>query len=133
MTLLYCVDNNNGLMFNGRRQSRDKVLLARILERTKESRLWVVPYSAKLFGSEAHIQVAEDPVTRAGEGEFCFVEDWDPGLCQSLPEQVIRFCWNRDYPADLWCTLDLTQYTLTQTEEFAGSSHEKITEEIFTR
>ena len=48
-------------------------------------------------------------------------------------EELILFRWNRVYPADLHCTLDLSVWKLTETEEFAGNSHEKITQERYVR
>ena len=84
MIIMVCVDDNNGMMFNKRRQSQDRVLRQRMLE-------------------------------LAGE------------------KKLILFHWNRVYPADLHSTLDLSGWNLTETEEFAGNSHEKITQERYVR
>jgi len=46
------------------------------------------------------------------------------------PEGLILYRWNRTYPADLYFTLSLEGWTLERREEFAGSSHEKITKEV---
>ena len=44
------------------------------------------------------------------------------------------FRWNRDYPADTYFDLSLESgWTRTETSEFAGSSHETITKEIYIR
>ena len=48
-------------------------------------------------------------------------------------EELILFHWNRTYPADLCCTLDLSEWKQKTTEEFAGSSHEKITQEWYVK
>ena len=39
MILIVCVDNKNGMLFNRRRQSQDRMLRTRILEMTAQSRL----------------------------------------------------------------------------------------------
>lgn len=49
------------------------------------------------------------------------------------PEGLIVYRWNRTYPADLFLTLPLEQWTLVRQEEFAGSSHQNITKEVYTR
>ena len=48
-------------------------------------------------------------------------------------EKVILYHWNRDYPADTYFDLDLTDWKITRTEEFPGFSHDKITEEVYCR
>ena len=50
MKLILCVDDKGGLAFNHRRQSRDRVLNERILMHCGMHRLWISPYTAKLFG-----------------------------------------------------------------------------------
>ena len=41
--------------------------------------------------------------------------------------------WNRDYPADMYFKMDLGSWKLAETQEYTGSSHEKITEERYVR
>ena len=48
-------------------------------------------------------------------------------------ESVVLYKWNRVYPADQYFTMDLSDWKLVETAEFAGSSHEKITEESYER
>ena len=70
---------------------------------------------------------------KAGPGEYCFVEDKDVVLYESRIEEVILCHWNRDYPADMYFKMDLGSWKLAETQEYAGSSHEKITEERYVR
>ena len=56
-----------------------------------------------------------------------------PGACEKEIEKVILYHWNRDYPADTYFDLDLTDWKITRTEEFPGFSHDKITEEVYCR
>ena len=49
-------------------------------------------------------------------------------------EKIIIFRWNRDYPADFYFDIDLQQnWQLESSADFVGSSHDKITEETYTR
>ena len=47
MILIVCVDDHNGMMFNHRRQSQDRVLRADILELTDGKKLWMNAYSLR--------------------------------------------------------------------------------------
>lgn len=138
MNLIACVDDRMGMMFHGRRQSRDRAVAADIRQMCGGTKLWIAPESEKLFGEECDgIHIAEDFFTKAGQGEYCFVETWPEKLtaefCGKSVEQVILYRWNRAYPADRHFPLDLGGWKLEKTEEFAGTSHDKITKEIYRR
>ena len=76
MKLIVCLDDAGGMMFNHRRQSRDRVLIADMLQHVGTTPLWVTPYSAPLFPEDcASLQVVPDPAKVAGENDYCFVED----------------------------------------------------------
>ena len=47
-------------------------------------------------------------------------------------EQFIIYRWNRVYPTDVSVEIG-TEWKLTETEEFPGFSHEKITKEVYCR
>lgn len=134
MILLAAVDDNMGLMFNRRRQSRDRLLRQRILRLCGDAPLWMSPYSAAQFGPELEgrcVRVDEDFLARAGKGEFCFLEDRSPAPWAAKTEQVVLFHWNRVYPADAYFDLDLSGWPLARREDFPGSSHETITQEVY--
>lgn len=129
MTLVVCLDDNLGMMFNHRRQSRDRILIADLLAHVGDRRLVVSPYSAPLFPADApNVTVAEDPCTAAGEEDFAFVEDTP---ISGNPSGMILYRWNRIYPADRHFKGDMTGFLLSETIEFVGSSHEKITKEVW--
>lgn len=135
MTVMLCIDDRNGMMFNHRRQSRDRVLQEHIMNLVGNGRLRISPYSQKLFqdAGQAEIFADEDFLEKAQKGDFCFVEDKDISPYEEKIERLIIFRWNRVYPADTFFPLDLTRYILEETENFEGNSHEKITKEIYTR
>ena len=132
MTLVLCLDDNLGMMFNHRRQSRDRVLIEELLTTVGDRRLFVSPYSKTLFPEgAAPITVAEDPGAAAGENDFAFVEDTDPTAAWDRVTSVMLYRWNRAYPGDQYFRGDMTGFLLSETNEFVGSSHEKITKEVW--
>lgn len=129
MILIVCLDDRGGMLFNHRRQSRDRVLAERIRELTAGSALWMNAYSAKLFSQG--VNVDEDFQAKAADGEYCFVENVEPEVGNA--EGIIIYKWNRDYPADMYFEADMSGMELVSTHEFKGSSHDRITEEIYKR
>ncbi len=134
MTIIAAVDDQNGMMFNNRRQSRDRTVLDRIAWLAAGHWLWMNEYSAKLFAHRDDplpIQIDRRFLTLARRGELCFVEDESLLPYKSKIEQVILFRWNKTYPADTFFELDLSASTLISQEDFPGYSHEKITMEVY--
>ena len=133
MIIMAAVDDRNGMMFNRRRVSQDRLLRERILNLTRGGKLWMNSYSARQFGSAEQICVSEDFLAEAGEGEYCFVENTPVAPHEKSIEKVYLYKWNRRYPSDWKFDLDLSGWKLLSTEDFQGSSHEKITEEVYIR
>lgn len=135
MILVVCVDDRNGMMFGGRRQSRDRALLQRILEICTGQVLWMTAYTRKQFTDTGEVCIRTDAACfeKAGENEYCFVED--PALIgiEERIQEILCFRWNRVYPGDACLPICLSQWRRIQTSEFVGYSHEKITEERYTR
>ena len=131
MQVIITVENRNGMLFNHRRVSRDQKISERILAYCKEKRLWMNAYSAKLFENNPQIRVSETFLEQ--KDAICFVENQD--VTPYLPEidTIILFHWNRDYPADFFFTVDLSEWNRIHQEEFAGKSHEKITMEVYKK
>ena len=79
MILIVCVDDDNGMMFNHRRQIQDRVLRERVLGMTAGSRLWMNHYTEKQFATENAPQINVDDgfLNEAAPGDYCFVEGDD--------------------------------------------------------
>jgi hypothetical protein len=133
MYIIVCLDEKNGMMFNNRRQSRDKVVLSEILKICDGSTLWMGNYSIPLFAdSKGHkIKTDDSFLSKATDGEYCFVENVDIAPYQNKIEKIYIFKWNRHYPSDFWFNLDYGKWSLLEVKEFPGSSHEKITLEVY--
>ena len=134
MIVIVCLDERGGMMFNNRRQSRDKAVIDRIVEIVQGSKLWLSSYSKSLFDQVAILlEVDDNFLQKAGNGEFCFAENAD--ITQYTPkiEKLYLFRWNRHYPANLYFPLDLGEFKQIARSEFTGNSHEKITLEDYER
>ncbi len=134
MIAIVCIDGSGGMLFNRRRQSQDRLLREDLLREAEGRTLWMNAYSAKQFKTLPEtVRTAEDFLDQAGNGDLCFVEDRDPACYAGQLEGLIVYRWNRNYPADLFFTVPLEDWTLSRQAEFAGSSHEKITKEVYTK
>ena len=134
MFIIVCLDDRDGILFNGRRQSRDEVLCQRVLSISAHSKLWMNTYSTRLFdAAEKNICTSEDFLNQAQKGEYCFVENSDIAAHINEIEQVIVFRWNRTYPFDITFPFHLfpDQWNRTVVDSFPGKSHEKITMEVY--
>ena len=135
MNVFLCIDDNNGILFNHRRVSRDRVLCQWIMDQLQGKKFFLREYSKELFSEYAALEVSEDYLKKAGKDDFCFVEDdgYSPYLNET--EHLFLCKWNRRYPSDVKFErnrLD-NSWTLFHVEEFPGSSHEKITVEEWIR
>lgn len=129
MTLYICLDDRNGLQFNKRRQSRDSALLEDIRSRLTGN-LLIEPFSEKLI-REAEIPYVLPPETAADY----FAEDIPPEELLAQTTKLVLYRWNRHYPSDVVWEPDLESlgFVLEETSEFPGTSHEKITREVYVR
>ena len=134
MILIVCLDDQNGMMFNRRRQSMDSCVRERICAISSRSILWMNEYSAGQFSQvQPNFRIAEDFLDQAGEGAYCFVENVDVASVSDRVEGIVIFWWNRRYPADMRFPVSsfCDRWRLVDTAEFSGSSHEKITQEVY--
>ncbi len=130
MKVIVCLGERGGMSFNGRRQSRDRLVTEDILN-TAGGELTVAPCSVKLFG-ERTVTVTEDPLDTEG---YCFIEDRGAAEALSRIDTLIIYRWNVLYPMDRVFDIDpvATGFALTERTEFAGYSHEKITKEVYKK
>jgi len=135
MIVMVCVDDSLGMLFNNRRQSRDKVLINKIIEMSNISKLWINEFSRPLFDSfESQIMLINDDfLDVADKGDYCFVENRSLSPHIDKIEKLVVFKWNREYPSDFSLDIDLSQWSLISTTDFKGNSHEKITMEVYKK
>ena len=135
MIVIVCVDDNLGMMFNNRRQSRDVEVVKKIVELTKDNRLWMNRYSYELFENleSTNVNVDSGFLSETANGEYCFVENIDLEPYEKWVEKIIVFRWNTVYPSDHELDIDLGSWQLLESSEFVGKSHEKITMEVYSK
>lgn len=132
MRIIVCLDDNQGMLFNKRRQSRDVKVMEDISTLTNE--VWINSFSEKLFeGTGLHANIDETFLAQAGVDEFCFVENEKLLPHVDNIEQLIVYKWNRKYPSDFKLDLNLDEWKLTESMDFAGNSHKQITREIYVK
>ncbi len=135
MNIIVVIDDKGGMMFNKRRQSKDRGLRKNMLSEVGDAKLWMNAYSFGQFEAEMEndVCVAEDFADKAEVGEYCFVENIAITEYEDKIENLILYKWNRVYPSDLKFDIDLnsSNWQLVTTEEFEGSSHDKITKEVW--
>ncbi len=136
MTVFVCVSDGGGMMFAGRRQSRDKAVTADIVKLAESGVLFLSEYSEKLFSeSDISLIVAPVPCESAGDGDFVFAEAGGLMPYKDRVDTLVIYRWNRKYPYDISLDIDPMRegMRLAETLDFVGNSHEKITREIWRR
>lgn len=134
MKIIIAVDDDNGLLFNHRRQSKDSEMRKEIISICKNKTLWMNDYTSKQFDQiPENVKVSDTFLEDAGKDDYCFVEDREILPYAEKTDTLILFHWNRRYPSDLKLDFIPTEHQmiLLDTREFQGSSHDKITMEVW--
>lgn len=103
MNLILCLDNRNGMSFNGRKQSRDRVVDADVEQLSKEK-----------------------------PDQYLRVDFWKD-VPEDKIKEILVYRWDKKYPADEFCPIDFSKWELVEQKELEGYSHEKITRERYKR
>lgn len=133
MKIAICIDKSGGILFNKRRLSQDSVLRQKLLELAGDGGLYLNEYSAKQFETGSNLAVSENFIEAAGAQNLCFVENVTFPM-QEVTELYL-FNWNRAYPADTHFKFNAKEmgFKKVGSEDLVGSSHKKITLEVFKR
>lgn len=141
MKVYVVLDDNNGMMFNYRRQSQDQLLRADILKECANGVLWISKYSAEQFlldfpdGFTSSVKVDDEFFRKMNASDSCFVEEYALSFHLNKIDELIVYRWNKVYPADFYFDLDLTDNTWERisVSEIKGNSHDVITKEVWVR
>ena len=133
MQLIVCLDDRDGMCFAGRRQSIDRLVREQMLKQAGKSKLWMNAYSSRQFESlQDNILVDENYLNKAGEEDYCFAENDAFVDYLGKIRTVIIYRWGRIYPSDVkFPNQILSPEKKISATEFAGYSHDKITEEVY--
>lgn len=127
MTLILWTGKNGELLFNRRRCSQDSAVIADISTMFNPADICVSAYSSPLFPGAKVIQNLQE-----AENSVLFLENLplSPALMQTTHLVVYRF--DRVYPADVRLEIP-KEFQLKESKEFSGSSHDKITREVYEK
>lgn len=135
MTVIFCLDDNKGMLFNERRLSRDAMVFDDIKTYLKGS-LLINSFSEKLVASSGiKYEIFNNFVTKPDAESFYFIESISIKEYLDKIDRIIIYWWNRKYPSDFRLDFEPSEFGFksTSTFDFEGKSHEKITREIFER
>ncbi len=133
MNVIICLDDNNGMLFNNRRQSRDKAVLSDIFNDLKDEKLFITKFSEKLMAECCDKVVICDDTATLENGQWFFCENVDLTTFVDKIEKLVVYKWNRVYPSDFTCNLDFSLFNLESECELMGNSHPVITKQIFVK
>ena len=134
MTVYICIDKRGGMLFNNRRQSRDSAVIDDILA-SAEGKLFISDFSKKLLFDKKGIKCKKNPLEDSRAGDHVFCENLPLKDCVDKIGRLVIYNWNRLYPSDVKLDIDPTacSFILKSRTEFVGTSHEKITKEIYEK
>ncbi len=133
MNIAICIDKSGGILFGGRRLSQDSALRMKLIEIVSDDNLLMNEYSAKQFEANEKIKIYEDFLSEANENDICFIENVEVPM--DKVSEIYLFNWNRNYPADTYFEFEPKGlgFKRIKKEDFVGSSHKKITLEVYRR
>lgn len=133
MNLIVCLDQRNGMLFGGRRQSMDRLLRQRMLQVVGDKKLWINSYTARQFETLPETVVVDNSfLLNAALDDYCFVENGDLEVAISKAHKVIIYRWDRIYPSDVTFPVQILNDRNKISEyKFQGFSHKEITEEVY--
>ncbi|MBE6533395.1 MAG: ribonuclease Z [Ruminococcaceae bacterium] len=136
MKIIVCLDDYGGMLFNFRRQSRDRVLISDVMSNLGSQKLYITEFSEILFSEyEGKYEIVKDFSNLTDENCVCFVENVDVSPFIDSINEVTVYNWNRVYPRDFVFDINLEKegFSLMSSHEFEGYSHENIRKEVYKR
>ncbi len=135
MTLILTLDTSGGMLFNFRRQTRDRAVYERILQKFTGRSIRMNEYSAPLFKASGGLPISIGDFENVQADDVLFIENTPPERFAQKADTIIIYRWDKIYPCDLRAdtTTLLRDFTNAENTEFKGFSHDKITEEIWYR
>ena len=134
MKIIVCLDDYGGMLFNSRRQSRDRMLIDDIMMDLGYQKICISEFSKILFTPhEGRYEIVEDFAQLLDSDSVCFIENVDVKPYIDKIDTVTLYHWNRVYPRDFDINLEKEGFSLVSSCEFEGYSHENIRKEVYKR
>ena len=125
MKVIICVDQDNGILFNHRRVSRDRRVIEQIEAENEE--IWMSSYSKKMFENDEGEKISED----LADKPIVFLEEDIPK--DWVIDELILYRFDELYPSDIKLTFDLKKMVLKNVTTLEGYSHPRIDKEEYVR
>ena len=135
ITVAVVLDDNEGMLLFGKRQSKDRVMIAEFVSSVGEKNICVSPFSKRLFEAYGEVRYSDSPIHDSCDGDACFIENEPLAPHIDSIGTLIIYRWNRLYHSDVKFDINPIEsgFKLESVSEFAGSSHDKITKEVYRR
>lgn len=136
MKIIVCLDDYGGMLFNSRRQSRDRMLIDDIMMDLGYQKICISEFSEILFTPhKGRYEIVEDFSQLLDSDRVCFIENVDVKPYIGKIDTVTLYHWNRVYPRDFVFDINLEKegFSLVSSCEFEGYSHENIRKEVYKR
>ena len=133
MIAICCVDEGNGMSFEGRRCSQDRKMRDDL--RSLFPCLSMDAYAYSMFMKDDvnyPYEICED----LSKCQYpCLIETIEPSHFASQLEQIVLYQWHRKYPSTIQMDINLhdESWECVNMHCFEGSSHDKITRAIFQK
>lgn len=135
MTFIFCLDDNKGMLFNNRRQSRDANVFEDISTYLTGD-LYINSFSEKLISSAGlKYKLCDDYTALLNTDSIYFAENFSIKAHLKEIDRIIFYWWNRKYPSDFSLDFEPADYGFHSISkvEFVGKSHDKITREVYSK
>ena len=127
ITVALTLDDDGGMTFFGKRQSRDRVLISELCD-SIPGKIYINNFSSHVFaGHEDKAIISADPIADCPDGGTVFIENLPLAPHADMIERIILYKWNTRYPSDKRIDISFSGYEVEGKKEFAGRSHDKIT------
>lgn len=148
MTIIACVDLRMGLSFNGKRPTRDKLIVRHILTNCDPKLgLTVTPRSARYIMDSIKaldetlivpLHVVPELTPEQVQSSDVFIETGTPDSISDLldmADHVILYVWNTTYmyTEQFPDIQNQSCWTLTHAETIEGSSHDEVIIQLYER
>ena len=97
--------------------------------------IYISSFSKLIFEPHEEVIICENPLSECESDSACFIENIDIAPYLDIVDTLIVYHWNRLYPSDVKFNIDIEKsgFVLDSVIEYAGSSHDKITKEIYSK
>lgn len=135
ITVAVVLDDNEGMLLFGKRQSKDRVMIAEFVSSVGAENICVSPFSKRLFEAYEGVRYSDSPIEDCNDGGACFIENEPLEPHADCIGTLIIYRWNRLYHSDVKFDINPKEkgFKLESVSEFQGSSHDKITKEVYRR